>query len=64
MKRALYEECGVASFWAVDPDEPSLRVWELVGGAYVERAYITGTAEARLELPFPLSIRAADLVLG
>ena len=36
MKRALYEECRVASFWAVDPDEPSLRVWELVGGALGE----------------------------
>ena len=29
LQRDLYAEHGVASFWAVDPDEPSLRAWDL-----------------------------------
>ncbi len=41
LKRGLYEQAGVASYWVVDPDEPSLRAWDLVDGAYLEMARVS-----------------------
>jgi Uma2 family endonuclease len=36
LKRSKYEDVGVASYWVVDPEEPSVVVHELRDGRYVE----------------------------
>jgi hypothetical protein len=38
-KRARYETAGCPSYWVVDPDQPSITVWEIEEGRYVERAH-------------------------
>ena len=35
-KRDLYERCGVRFYWLVDPEEETVRVFELQDGAYGE----------------------------
>jgi Uma2 family endonuclease len=62
LKRALYEDSGVPSYWVVDPDEPSLVVWELEHGAYVERARVTGDDEAAVSAPFAVKVAPAALL--
>lgn len=61
LKRSRYESAGTPSYWVVDPIAPSITVWELVDEAYVERAHLTGTDEATLERPFPVTLRPSDL---
>ena len=56
LKRALYEDSGVSSYWVVDPDEPSLVVWELEDGAYVERARAVGDEAVAVSAPFPVRL--------
>jgi Uma2 family endonuclease len=36
LKHGLYRDSGVASYWVVDPLVPSLTVWELRDGSYVD----------------------------
>jgi hypothetical protein len=43
---------------------PSLQAWDLVEGRYVERACVTGDAEATPANPVPVAVRASDLVEG
>jgi Uma2 family endonuclease len=62
LKRALYEDSGVPSYWVVDPEEPSLLVLELQDGRYVETARATGGDVCELTAPFPVSVRAAALL--
>jgi Uma2 family endonuclease len=61
-KRSKYEECGVLSYWVVDPDEPSIVVHELVDGRYLETGRASGSAELAVELPFPLTVMPSALV--
>lgn len=60
-KRSRYEAAGTASYWVIDPDEPSLTAWELVDGAYVEVAHVTGDEEWTASRPFPVTIVPATL---
>ncbi len=62
LKRRLYEEAGVASYWIFDPAKEQLTVLELVGGTYDQRAVVTGKEAFDAELPFPVRIVPADLV--
>lgn len=62
LKRRLYEEAGVTSYWIVDPAKEQLTVLELVAGTYDERALVTGKEAFDAELPFPVQIIPADLV--
>lgn len=62
LKRSKYEDAGVACFWAVDPDGPSLTAWELRDGRYVEVASAMGDDAVTLERPFPVTITPASLV--
>jgi Uma2 family endonuclease len=41
-KKALYEQCGVAEYWIVDPDSSLIEVFALVDGAY--RLHARGVA--------------------
>ncbi|MGH9083535.1 MAG: Uma2 family endonuclease, partial [Acidimicrobiales bacterium] len=62
LKRAVYEEAGVPSYWLVDPVEPSLTVLELGGGAYREVATVRQDESFGATLPFPVSIMPSVLV--
>jgi Uma2 family endonuclease len=63
LERAAYEQMGAPCYWAVDPLEPSLRVFELdAGGRYVEVAHVVSDAVFRAERPFPVTVRPCDLV--
>lgn len=62
LKRALYEDSGVPSYWVVDPDEPSLLVLELEHGRYVEKARVTGDTAADLTAPFPVRVVPSSLL--
>ena len=64
LKKAAYERFGIPSYWVIDPDldEPSLREFELVDGAYGEAAQGAGDMPFRAERPFPVEIVPSHLV--
>jgi Uma2 family endonuclease len=62
LKRSKYEECAVASYWIVDPEEPSILVCELRDGHYVETGRARGAESLSVELPFPVTIAPTALV--
>jgi Uma2 family endonuclease len=64
LKRSVYEDRGVASFWYVDPDEPSFVAWDLVDGGYVEVAKAVGAQAVTVARPYQVRICPADLVRG
>lgn len=61
LKRALYEQAGVQSYWVVDPDELTLRAGVLRDGQLVEEP-VALTAPTMLPGPLPVRCLAADLV--
>lgn len=63
LKRRLYEQAGVTSYWIFDPANEELTVLELDVDTYVERAVVTGKDAFEAELPFPVRIVPADLVI-
>jgi len=64
VKRSVYEESGVASYWMFDPEVPSLHVSELVAGQYKEVAKASGAEQIRVERPFPVRLCPAELAKG
>ena len=65
LKRAVYAEHGVPSYWIMDvtdPARPSLLVLELVDGDYEVVADVHGEGTATLERPFPVTVVPARLV--
>ncbi len=62
LKRALYEDAGVESYWLFDPAAEELTVLEMTNGGYVERAVVAGDEVFAAELPFVVSITPSDLV--
>ena len=64
LKKAAYERFGIPSYWVIDPDldQPSLRAFELVDGAYREAAQAAGDVPYRAERPFPVEIVPSQLV--
>lgn len=61
-KRSQYEEAGCASYWLIDPREPSMVALELRDGAYVEVGRASGEESLRLTLPFPVTVVPARLL--
>ncbi|RLV50890.1 Uma2 family endonuclease [Nocardioides mangrovicus] len=62
VKRARLEHAGCASYWIVDPDEPSITAWDLHGGSYVEAGHAVGAKSCHLTRPFSVTITPAALV--
>ena len=62
LKRSRFEAAGCPSYWVVDPDEPSIIVWQLQGEEYVEVARAAGTEQVHVDAPYPLTISPADLI--
>ncbi|MEI2778829.1 MAG: Uma2 family endonuclease [Tetrasphaera sp.] len=63
LKRSRFESAGCASYWVLDPDEPSLIAWDLRDGLYAEVGRVRGSVELGLTLPFPVTICPAHLVV-
>lgn len=61
LKRAAFERAGVASYWAVDPDRPSITAWRLDGDEYVSDASAKGDESFRTDAPFPIELRPEEL---
>ena len=62
LKHGRYEAAGCPAYWVVDPDEPSLRAWELHDGTYLETAVVVGSEAFSATLPCPVSLVPDDLV--
>lgn len=62
LKRAAFEDHGVAAYWIVDPEAPSLTVLELTDGVYAEVAHVTGGEVYEAERPFAVRVCPAELV--
>lgn len=63
LKKAAFEQAGVASFWVVDTDAVTITAWELDDGRYVEAAAGSAGEPMVVAIPFPLTVDPADLVL-
>ena len=62
LKRSAYESLGVPSYWVVDPDEPSITVWEMHEGAHVEVGRAVGDEALDLARPFAVRVVPGELV--
>ncbi len=63
LKRGVYAESGIPSYWLVDPDAPSLTVlWLGEGGGYDEVAVVHGEETYDATRPFAVSVRPAALI--
>lgn len=62
LKRSRFEAAGCSSYWVVDPQEPSLTAWELVGDAYQQAGHVVGDAVFLADRPYPVQVKPADLV--
>lgn len=62
LKRDRFEEAGIASYWLVDPAEPSVTVLELVDGRYVEVARVVGDEVASVTRPFAVQLQPTALL--
>lgn len=61
-KKAAYERMGVASYWVVDPQAPSITVFELSEGRYTQTAEVKDTDVLSVKAPFPVRITPRDLL--
>jgi Uma2 family endonuclease len=62
LKRARCEAGGCPAYWVVDPDGPSLTVWELEEGEYVERADVVGDEACDATAPFAVTVVPSRLL--
>ena len=62
LKRGVYAESGVASYWVIDPEVPSVRALRLVDGEYVDIRYAEGDEVLRLDEPFAVRMVPKDLL--
>jgi Uma2 family endonuclease len=62
LKRSRYEAAGCPSYWVVDPDRPSVTVWELREESYAEVAHAEGDEVLEVATPFPIVLSAAQLL--
>ncbi len=62
LKRGLYEDSGVAAYWVVDPDEPSVLVLQLQGSRYVEITTLRGDEALDVALPYPVRLQPSALL--
>jgi Uma2 family endonuclease len=61
LKRARYEAAGCPSYWVVDPEGPSVTVWELEAGAYVEVANLGGDDTWVARAPYSVELNPRRL---
>jgi len=62
LKRSRYEAAGIATYWVVDPDVPSVTGWQLREGRYVDAAHAEGDEVFEVSTPFAVRLRPGDLL--
>ncbi len=62
LKWERFQRAGVASYWIIDPQGPSLIVWELTDGAYVDIARVGPDETWQASRPFPVTIQPGSLI--
>jgi Uma2 family endonuclease len=62
LKRERYERAGVASYWVVDPIEPSLFAWQLRDATYQQVARVTSDEPWTATAPYPVTIVPSALL--
>jgi len=62
IKRQLYAEFGIPSYWIVDIAEPAIQILELDDGDYAERTRLIGGTRVTLDRPFTVAVAAQDVV--
>ncbi len=61
-KKAAYERMGVPSYWVVDPQQPSIIVFELVDGKYDQVAEVKDGDTLEVSRPFPVRVTPKQLL--
>jgi Uma2 family endonuclease len=61
-KKLAIAAAGVAHYWVVDPQEPSVIAFDLVDGDFVEVATATGDGAVTLTRPFAITVVPARLL--
>lgn len=62
-KRAAYQRMGTPSYWVIEPETPTLTVFELdESGRYQRVADVAGDVAYQATRPFPLRIVPTDLL--
>jgi Uma2 family endonuclease len=61
-KMLAYARAGFPSYWIVDPDEPSVRVFALHDGSYAEVAAAIGDETVVLETPYRVEVNPVRLL--
>ena len=62
LKRHVFEQAGITSYWLVDAAAPSLTALELRDGFYTDLAVVRGDECLAAALPFPMSVVPNDLL--
>jgi Uma2 family endonuclease len=62
LKRSLYADAGIPSYWIFDTDNPELTVLRLDGDKYVEDAIVQGPSAYEADLPYPVRIVPAEII--
>jgi Uma2 family endonuclease len=63
-KPARYAAAGIPAYWRVElegPDAPAIVLYELAGGVYREIRTVRAEESVRVDVPFPVTLRPADL---
>lgn len=61
LKWSRYAAGGIAHYWLIDPDVPSVTVWTLVGEHYERAAHGEGASTVHLAVPWPVDVNADSL---
>jgi len=62
LKKQVYADAGIPSYWVLDPDEPSMSVYELADGDYTLRATVRGHEPFDATSPFAVRLVPSSLV--
>jgi Uma2 family endonuclease len=62
LKPSKYEALGTPSYWVMDPYEPSISIWELAAGRYLEVGRAVGEEALAVQRPFAVQLVPRGLV--